>query len=86
MKASFVDLRKKSAEIIRALDRNEKVTLYYRGRAKAVIVPIGGEVKRPTVKAEDHPAFGMWADRDDMKDVAGYVRTLRKGRYDALRH
>ena len=86
MKASFVDLRKKSAQIIRALDRNEKITVYYRGRPKAVMLPISTEVEKPAIKAEDHPAFGMWADRDDMKDVAGYVRRLRKGRYDALRH
>jgi antitoxin (DNA-binding transcriptional repressor) of toxin-antitoxin stability system len=86
MKASFVDLRKKSAEIIRAIERNERITLYYRGRPKAVIVPIGGEAEKPTINAEDHPAFGMWADRDDMKDVAGYVRNLRKRRYSALRH
>jgi hypothetical protein len=25
-----------------------------------------------------HPAFGMWKDRADMKDVPGYVRRLRK--------
>ena len=84
MKASFVDLRKKSAEIIRALERNEKITLYYRGRPKAIMLPIGREHRRPVAKAQDDPTFGMWADRDDMKDVAGYVRKLRKGRYSAL--
>ncbi len=84
MKASFVDLRKKSAEIIRALERNEKITVYYRGRPKAVMLPIGREHRRPLSKAKDDPTFGMWADREDMKDVAGYVRKLRKGRYSAL--
>jgi len=24
--------------------------------------------------------FGMWADREDMKDVDAYIRNLRKGR------
>ena len=43
MKASFVDLRKKSAEIIRALERNEPVTVLYRGRAKAIMQPVGGK-------------------------------------------
>jgi hypothetical protein len=84
MKASFVDLRKKSAEIIRALDRNEKITIFYRGRPKAIMQPIGGKQPGPVAKAEEDPTFGMWADRDDLKDVATYVRKLRKGRYDAL--
>jgi hypothetical protein len=84
MKASFVDLRKKSKQIIRAINRNEKVTLFYRGRAKAVMQPIGQEGDQPDVKAQDHAAFGIWADREDLKDVAGHVRKLRKGRFDAL--
>jgi prevent-host-death family protein len=25
--------------------------------------------------------FGVWSDRDDIDDVDGYVRTLRKGRF-----
>jgi hypothetical protein len=83
MKASFVDLRKKSGQIIRALSRNEAVTVLYRGKAAAVMQPIGTAVAtRPAV--EDHPAFGMWAGRGDMKDVSAHVRRLRRGRFDAL--
>lgn len=84
MKASFVDLRKKSRDILRALERNERVTLFYRGRAKAVIRPIAAEGKQPGAKAKEHPAFGLWADRDDLKDVAAHVRNLRKGRFHAV--
>ena len=29
-----------------------------------------------------HPAFGMWKDRDDLKDVDQAVRNLRKRRQD----
>ena len=36
MEASFVDLRNKSAEVIRALSRNERVTVLYRGKPAAV--------------------------------------------------
>ena len=54
MKASFVDLWKKSREIIGALRRNEQVTVLYRGKPVAVMQAIGGSV----VKAADHPAFG----------------------------
>jgi hypothetical protein len=31
----------------------------------------------------DDPLFGMWRDRDDMADVAGYVRRIRAPRFDA---
>jgi addiction module RelB/DinJ family antitoxin len=31
-----------------------------------------------------HPAFGMWADREDMKDPAEWVRSIRRGRYRDL--
>ena len=84
MKASFVDLRNKSNEIIRALNRNERVTVIYRGKPAAIMHPIGGQGEQAIGSAKDHPAFGLWADREDMKDVAEYVRQLRKGRFDAL--
>ena len=29
----------------------------------------------------DDPAFGIWRDREDMADVAAYVRKLREPRY-----
>jgi len=42
---------------------------------------------RVTVRIEEETeestesAFGMWGDRKDLADVAGYVRTLRAPRY-----
>lgn len=83
MKASFVDLRKKSGEIIKALRRNETVTVYYRGKPAAVMHPIT-EDPAGEPKVEDQPAFGMWADREDLADVDGYLRRLRKGRFSDL--
>ena len=29
----------------------------------------------------DDPAFGIWRDREDMADVAAYVRKIRQSRY-----
>ena len=31
----------------------------------------------------DDPLFGMWRDREDMADVAGYVRRIRAPRFNA---
>jgi len=30
----------------------------------------------------DDPLFGMWRDREDMADVAGFVRKLRASRFN----
>ena len=30
----------------------------------------------------DDPLFGMWRDREDMADVAGYVRSIRTDRFN----
>ena len=77
MKASILDLRRRMSDVLRALDRNESVTIFYRGKAKAILSPLRQPVKKPV---EDHAAFGMWRDREEMTDVDAYVRNLRKGR------
>jgi len=82
MEASVLDLRRRMKSILRALDRNEPVTLFYRGRKKAVINPIAPDAGSKSAKM--HPAFGMWKDRKDMKDVAAYVRRMRRGRFHGL--
>ncbi len=85
MDVSFADLSKRSREIVRALESNERVTVLYRGRPKAILQPIAGQAEQPAVSAKDHPAFGLWKDRDDLKDVASHVRGVCRGRFDARR-
>ena len=79
MNATVLDLRKNMKDVLAAIDRNEQVTLTYRGKRKAMIIPCSDATETKSVT--DHPAFGMWADRDDLNDVDGYVRNLRKGRF-----
>jgi hypothetical protein len=40
------------------------------------------EVQAAAAFADD-PLFGMWRDREDMADVAGYVRRIRASRFNA---
>lgn len=80
MKATFLDLRKRSREIVKSLDRNQPVTLYYRGKAKGVIVPASSQSEK-SVSAASHRAFGMWRNRADLKEIGGYVAKLRKTRH-----
>ncbi len=78
MDATFLDLRKKPKKILSAIERNESVTLTYRGHKKAMIIPYNDSKGRPSIS--DCSAFGMWDDRDDLEDVEDFVRNLRKGR------
>ena len=80
MKATFVDLRKRSKEIVKALDRNQSVTLYYRGKTKGVIVPASSPPDK-AVAVISHRSFGMWRDRTDLKSVTAAVAKLRKPRH-----
>lgn len=83
MEASILDLRRRMADVLHALDRNESVTISYRGHRKAVLVPASppaGE-RRSVAKLA---GFGMWKDRECLRDVAAHVRNLRKGRVDGL--
>lgn len=77
MQATVLDLRRNTRSILAALARNERVTLTNRGRKQAEIVPCTDHSRRPVAT---HAAFGIWKNRDDLTDVAGHVRKLRKGR------
>ncbi|MHC4248228.1 MAG: type II toxin-antitoxin system prevent-host-death family antitoxin [Planctomycetota bacterium] len=81
MKATVVDLRRRTREIIAALDRGESVTITYRGKEKGTIVP---KRKRKRMPAADHPAVGMWKDREDLKDPSAWVRGIRRSRVHGL--
>ena len=82
MKATIVDLRYRMKDVLRAIDRGEIVTVLYRGKEKARLVPVEGE--KTSVRAEDTVMFGMWKDREDMTDPAAYVRKLRETRFANL--
>jgi len=83
MKASVLDFRRRMGDILRALDQNESVTILYRGKKKGVILPAGiSDHKGKT--ALGHPAFGIWKDRRDMRDVDAVIGRLRKGRRHAV--
>lgn len=77
MKASIVDLRYKTNDILKALDRNESVTVLYHGKIKGVIKPAR---EKTASKIKDHPFFGM---TDDSKEtVLEELANLRKPRHD----
>jgi prevent-host-death family protein len=78
MKATAKDLRFHSKELLDTVNRGEEVVITYRGKPCAKLVPIKHEVAKSSGKNE---LFGIWKDYDETKDVEGYVRNLRKGRF-----
>ena len=81
MKATVVDLRYKMNDVLKALDRNEKVTVFYRGKMKGVLIPSVEQKK--DAKMSDHPFFGMNSSVPN-QSVLDELDILRKGRYDDL--
>ena len=80
MKATAKDLRFNTKEILNAVERGEEIVITYRGTPQAKIVPIQPQEKSDN---NDTPLFGIWRDHDEITDVDGYIRTVRKGRFDA---
>jgi hypothetical protein len=80
MKASVVDLRYKMNDVLKALDRNESVTVLYRGKIKGVLIPSGG---KKHIRIMDHPLFGM-SSHLDKKSVSDVINELRGSRYNDI--
>ena len=77
MKASIVDLRYKTKEILKALGRNESVTVLYHGKVRGVIKPAR---EKSVSRVKDHPFFGMRKGSEE--SVLEELDRLRKPRHD----
>lgn len=79
MKASIIDLRYKMKNILKALERNEKITILYHGKEKGILIP--GKNKK-NIHIKDHAFFGM--NKEEKKPVESQMDELRGSRYNAL--
>ncbi len=80
MQATVVDLRYNINDALKALDRNEKVTVLYRGKVKGLLIP---SEEKKSLKITEHPFFGM-SSEDTSKPVLDVINDLRKPRYDDI--
>ena len=83
MDATIVDLRYRMKHVLRAIDRGETVTVLYRGKKTAKLIPMRKTPLTPgdpLPKTQDQPFFGLWKDRDDMAEPVEWVRNLRQPR------
>ena len=79
MKASIVDLRYKMRDILKALDRNERVTILYHGKIKGVINPFNAA---GSSRIREHPFFGM--HKNEHMSVEKEMEKMRGGRTDDI--
>jgi len=78
MQATIVDLRYRMKQVLKALERNETVSVLYRGKLKGVISPataVSG------AKVSEHNFFGC---RTDVEPVEKVMDRLRGGRHRDL--
>ena len=78
MEATVVELRYHMNEVLKALDRNESVSVLYRGKIKGVIHPAG---KVTAAKVVEHGFFGCRGPERPVEQIMGQ---LRESRYRAL--
>jgi len=77
MKITTKELRIQPGKIIDQVVNGQEVTVTFRGKALAKIVPIQ---KKGSSAEQENEAFGMWSNRKEEKTVEETVRELRKGR------
>ena len=82
---SIKDTRNNLAELIEKVAIGKKTFIITKfGKPKAQIVPLK-KTMRKNKNIIKLPGFGMWADREDMKDSAKWVAKIRsqwKSRYE----
>lgn len=76
MRASVVDLRYKTKDILECLRKRQRVELTCRGKLEGIIIPATENSPQPSMA--DHPAVGMWKDQEE--SVTAVMERLRKPR------
>ncbi len=77
MKASVMDLRYRTKEVLRALEGREEIILTHRGTTKGKIIPMEGKTSSSS-RITGHDAIGMWADAKET--VPELIARIRKPR------
>jgi prevent-host-death family protein len=79
MEITTKQLRSESGRIISQVSKGQEITITYRGKPRAKIIPITAK-RVPVSQEPENELFGIWKDREDLVDVDQFVRNIRKGR------
>lgn len=73
------DTRANLADLINQVDVGGKRFIITKfGKPKAMLVPVLDDRMRKSTRPKKLPGFGIWADREEMKDPDAWVRNLRR--------
>ena len=75
MESTAKKLRFNTKELLDTVSRGEEVTITFRGKPCAKLVPV--ESKRN----KENNLFGIWKDNKNIRNVEKHVREIRKGRF-----
>lgn len=83
MNISVKTLGKRLPEVLEALGKNERVILSHEGKEIALLHPVSN-IEDEIQRINNHPAVGMWADREEMEDPGAWIREKRCRRRERL--
>ena len=79
MEITAKQLRIEPGRIISQVNNGQEITITYRGKPRAKIVPLVNK-KAISIDGQNDELFGIWKKRKDTENVDEYIRTMRKGR------
>ncbi|MGH9452381.1 MAG: type II toxin-antitoxin system Phd/YefM family antitoxin [Terriglobia bacterium] len=72
------ELRLKTTEVLKKVQKAGSVTITFRGKPIANITAL----ERPAEESvKNDPAFGIWKNRKDLGNAQAWVRKMRKPRF-----
>lgn len=78
MTVTAKQLRLKTSQVLKKVQQVGTLTVTLRGKPVAKLLSLSSGKEK---KLSEYRAIGMWADREDMKDVDAWLRNIRKPRY-----
>jgi len=81
MQATVQDLRTHTQDLLHELANGAEIIISDHGKPIAKLVPLEFAADEAEAVTATNALFGIWKDRQDLSDVTGYVRHLRKGRF-----
>jgi prevent-host-death family protein len=79
MEVTTKQLRLEPGRIMSQVSNGQEITVTYRGKPRAKIIPINAGRILASQEPENE-LFGIWKDRKDTANVEQFVRKIRKGR------
>jgi len=80
MEITVEELKIQPDEIISRVGQGCDVTIMYKGKAYAKIIPFNNESTETEFDDLENELFGLWKDRSEIDNVALYVRRMREER------